>query len=135
MNQAIQFDKLNDFVAQAEEANGQVPPYVMIGPDGIPIWGQALVMSFLCENMTISNPHVGEFRVTGFGDSGEYAFAIVRVARCGSPEERNYLDELEARAKASRQEDDQTQDASSDEFIDMNKKKGSLLERFLRKRG
>jgi len=107
MNHPIQIDKLKDFIAEAEEAIGKMPPYVMIGPDGSPLWAQAMIISFMCERMTISNPHVGEFRVTGFDDMDEFDFTIVRVAECGSAEEREYLDEFEARAKEARDKREQ----------------------------
>lgn len=130
MNQPIQVDKLKDFVAKATDAIGKVPPFVMVGPDGTPIWGQSMIISFLCEHMVITNPNVGEFRVTGFDDLDEFDFAIVRVAECGSPEEREYLEEFEARAKEVRdkREHEQNVEASANELP----QRGWLIARFFR---
>lgn len=89
--QPVRRDLIKEFVERVTAEGGKMPPLVMVGVDGIPLWAQPFVfISFLAKGFVLKPPSFDcEFEITDFEKLDGYEFQIVRVRVCGMPESPN----------------------------------------------
>ena len=86
----VRRDLVEDFVGRVTSKGETMPPLIMVGTDGVPLWAQPfMLISFLAKGFVIKPPGFdSEFEITDFEVLDSYNFRVVRVRICGKPNEQ-----------------------------------------------